>query len=146
MTIRTNSPGQTRGVGKTVGRRLRAGDLVLLTGELGAGKTTFIQGVCRGLGVASSVPVRSPSYTIIHEYKGDVHIRHADLYRVESDEDFDTVGLFDEAFDGVMLVEWADRMPGAPMAGALNVRLVDVSQTEREISFRWTDDRLKGLL
>lgn len=137
MSIKTNSADETRDEGEKLGRSLKQGDIVLLAGELGSGKTTFTQGVARGLGVDESIPVRSPTYTIIHEYAGALPVRHVDLYRIGSVDDLDTVGLFDAGFDGVTVIEWADKL--GMEAGCVKVEIREISDTEREITI--TDQR-----
>lgn len=137
MSIKTNGPDQTRDEGAKLGRTLKSGDIVLMTGELGSGKTTFAQGIARGLGVDESVPVRSPTFTIINEYKGALPVRHVDLYRIDSGSDLETVGLFDTGFDGVTVIEWADKL--GMEAGCVKVELKEISDTEREITI--TDRR-----
>lgn len=94
---------------------LSAGDLVILEGDLGAGKTFFSRALCRALGVPSDIPVTSPTFTIVHEYDGRLPIRHADLYRLQSPEELAPLGLREQRKDGaLLLVEW-----GTPYVGAL---------------------------
>lgn len=112
--------------GEAVGHVLRAGDVVLLSGDLGAGKTTLAQAMCRGLGV--HVAVTSPTFTLVHEYNG-AHgvVRHLDLYRLRRPEDLDALG-WDELLgpDAVALVEWPERATGRWPAGARHVQLAAV--------------------
>jgi tRNA threonylcarbamoyladenosine biosynthesis protein TsaE len=104
----SNSPAQTEAAGERFGKRLRAGDLVLLTGELGAGKTTFVRGVARGTG--SSAPVASPTFQLVRIYAGRVQLAHVDLYRIETLSELADLGL-DELLDaGAVVVEWGDRI------------------------------------
>lgn len=137
MSIKTNSPDETRDEGERLGQTLKSGDIVLLSGELGSGKTTFTQGIVRGLGVDESIPVRSPTYTIIHEYTGALPVRHVDLYRIDSGGDLDTIGLFDVCYEGVTVIEWADKL--RMETDCVKVELKEISDTEREI--RITDRR-----
>jgi tRNA threonylcarbamoyladenosine biosynthesis protein TsaE len=106
--IRTDSPSATEGAGARIAADLQPGDVVLVSGELGAGKTTLIRGACRALGV--SQPVTSPTFTIGQRYTGRMPISHLDLYRLEGLEGEDP-GLLDEYFadDAIVFVEW----PGA---------------------------------
>lgn len=105
---------ETRALGERLGRLLQRGDVVLLSGELGTGKTCFAQGIARGLGVP--VPVNSPSFVIMNEYEGRERLFHVDLYRIEDVEELDELGLWDYAERGVLVVEWpergADILPG----------------------------------
>ncbi len=104
----SNSPSETEAAGERFGKRLRAGDLVLLTGELGAGKTTFVRGVARGTG--STAPVASPTFQLVRIYAGRVQLAHVDLYRIETLSELADLGL-DELLDaGAVVVEWGDRI------------------------------------
>ncbi|MBW3652204.1 MAG: tRNA (adenosine(37)-N6)-threonylcarbamoyltransferase complex ATPase subunit type 1 TsaE [Actinobacteria bacterium] len=107
----TGAPGETEALAAELARRLRPGDVVLVSGELGAGKTTFVRGACRALGVRA--PVTSPTFTLARRYDGDVPISHLDLYRLGDLSDEDPALLADElAEDRVAFVEWPE--VGAP--------------------------------
>ena len=107
----TGSSDETEALGAQLARRLAPGDVVLVSGELGAGKTTFVRGACRALGV--HLPVTSPTFTIARRYDGDVPISHLDLYRLDDLADEDPALLADElAEDRVAFVEWPQ--VGAP--------------------------------
>jgi tRNA threonylcarbamoyladenosine biosynthesis protein TsaE len=111
----TTSPAETEEAGRRLGERLRAGDVVLLTGELGAGKTTFVRGVARG---ASSVaPVASPTFQLVRIYPGRVQLAHVDLYRIENGAELSGLGLEELADHGAVIIEWGDRIevPGAAL-------------------------------
>jgi tRNA threonylcarbamoyladenosine biosynthesis protein TsaE len=104
----SSSPAETEAIGEHFGKRLRAGDMVLLTGELGAGKTTFVRGLARGTG--SSAPVASPTFQLVRVYPGRVQLAHVDLYRIEAPGELLDLGL-DELLDqGAVVVEWGDRL------------------------------------
>lgn len=115
VSLRTESREATVAVGRELGRRLSAGDVVLLHGDLGSGKTTIAQGILTGLGVAGPTP--SPTFTLINEYPGQIaagqaiRICHLDLYRLQDDADLDGIGL--DAYlaptDGISLIEWPER-------------------------------------
>lgn len=114
----TRSPAETEAFGERVGKRLRIGDLVLLTGELGAGKTTFVRGVARGAG--SQAPVASPTFQLVRMYPGRLLLAHVDLYRIESPSELADLGL-DELLDqGAVVVEWGDRLD-APEAALVHI-------------------------
>jgi tRNA threonylcarbamoyladenosine biosynthesis protein TsaE len=104
----TNSPAATEEAGRRVGERLRPGDVVLLSGELGAGKTTFVRGVAQGTG--SESPVASPTFQIVRVYPGRLQLAHVDLYRVGSSSELRDLGLEDLAEQGAVVVEWGDRI------------------------------------
>jgi tRNA threonylcarbamoyladenosine biosynthesis protein TsaE len=110
----THSPAETEALGERFGKRLRAGDMVLLTGELGAGKTTFVRGLARG--TASIAPVASPTFQLVRVYPGRVQLAHIDLYRIETPSELGDLGL-DELLDqGAVVVEWGDRLEAAAAA------------------------------
>lgn len=106
--LRSGDPEETRRIGELLGRMLAAGDVVLLTGALGAGKTAFTQGIGAGLGVAETI--NSPTFTIVKEYAGRLPLHHFDLYRIDEPDELYSLG-FEEYFggDGVAVVEWAER-------------------------------------
>jgi tRNA threonylcarbamoyladenosine biosynthesis protein TsaE len=116
------SRAETAAWGEALGRRLRAGDVVALVGDLGAGKTTLTQAMARGMGIAE--PVTSPTFTLIQEYPGRVPMFHFDPYRLENPEEMADLG-FDEYFerDGVIVLEWADRVAALLPAERLTLRL-----------------------
>jgi len=132
-------------VGEGIGARLFPGALVLLVGELGAGKTTLAQGIARGLGVTGAV--RSPTYALVLEYdEGRVPLRHADLYRMESAEELVGAGLSERVgVDGAWVVEWADRFGDVWPRARLEVRLAAVPGG-REVAFRATDAAHRALI
>jgi len=112
--ITTSDEEDTRSLGERLGRALKRGDVVLLSGDLGTGKTCLTQGIGRGLGC--SAPVNSPSFVLMNEYEGREHLYHVDLYRIEDVEELDELGLWDYAEKGVLVIEWpergADILPG----------------------------------
>ena len=104
----TQSAAETEALGEQLGQRLREGDVVLLTGELGAGKTTFVRGVARG--TESAAPVASPTFQLVRLYPGRVQLAHVDLYRIGSDSELAGLGLDELADEGALMVEWGDRL------------------------------------
>jgi tRNA threonylcarbamoyladenosine biosynthesis protein TsaE len=127
----TRSAAETEAVGEELAASLRPGDLVLLSGELGAGKTTFVRGLARGLG--SSAEVQSPTFTLVRVYPGRVQLGHVDLYRLEAGSGIAELGLEDLLEQGVVVVEWGERLQPPP-AGAIGVRFSAPSPEERVIS------------
>ena len=120
--ISSSSPEQTREIGRAIGEQSRAGDILLLTGELGAGKTCFIQGLAEGLGVPGYV--RSPTFVLTHQYSGRLTLFHLDLYRIDGPLEAWDLGLEEQLFGGgVCAVEWADRTPEIFPDGCLWVHL-----------------------
>jgi len=106
--IVTNSPDETEAEGEELGRGLRAGDLILLTGPLGAGKTTFVRGLARGAG--SEAQVASPTFQLVRIYSGRVQLAHVDLYRVKAAGELADLGLDELIDEGAVVVEWGDRI------------------------------------
>lgn len=135
LSLITRSPEETRRLGEVIGNALAGKFTIALTGELGAGKTVFVQGLARGLGVDPDEPVTSPTYTLINEYEGRLKLLHADLYRLSGAPDLSDIG-FEEmtAADAVLVAEWADRIPAGDLAEDLRVRLTAESDTIRKIS------------
>lgn len=118
LDVVTTSPAETEAAGEQFGERLAPGDLVLLKGDLGAGKTTFVRGLMRGVG--SPAHVASPTFQLVRVYPGRVQIAHVDLYRLEDEADLVDLGL-DELLDqGAVVVEWGDRLE-APEAALLSI-------------------------
>jgi tRNA threonylcarbamoyladenosine biosynthesis protein TsaE len=133
-TLVTRSEDETRAEGQNLSRSLQAGDVVLLTGDLGMGKTVFARGIAQGLGVSED-DVRSPSFTLVNRYHGRVTLYHIDLYRIDRPEDLDELGL--EEFlgvDGIAVVEWAERLGPYRPERVISVRLVDRGGDVREIT------------
>jgi tRNA threonylcarbamoyladenosine biosynthesis protein TsaE len=123
-------PEETRAAGSALGALLEPGDVVILTGELGAGKTALTQGIAQGLGVAQSVT--SPTFNLLLVYPGHITLNHFDLYRLERAEelqDIDYWGTLES--DGVSVVEWGDRFAEAMPAQYLLVRITISDDTER---------------
>ncbi|MDZ7370828.1 MAG: tRNA (adenosine(37)-N6)-threonylcarbamoyltransferase complex ATPase subunit type 1 TsaE [candidate division KSB1 bacterium] len=107
----TRSAEETRQVAADFAGRLQGGDIVCISGELGTGKTTFIQGICRALGVKDAVT--SPTFTLINEYSGRLRIFHFDFYRIDSEKEALDLGIEDYFYsDGVCLLEWPERVFG----------------------------------
>jgi tRNA threonylcarbamoyladenosine biosynthesis protein TsaE len=111
----TRSAAETETIGEHLGKRLRTGDVVLLTGELGAGKTTFVRGLARGAG--SAAPVASPTFQLVRVYPGRLQLAHVDLYRIERDAELSDLGLDELAGQGAVIIEWGDRLqvPGSAL-------------------------------
>jgi tRNA threonylcarbamoyladenosine biosynthesis protein TsaE len=131
-TIQTRSEEETVAAGERLGRALLAGDVVLLTGQLGAGKTAFVRGMARGIG-APPDDVTSPTFTLIQEYAGGrATLHHVDLYRLEPAEIAD-LGL-DELIsgDGIVAIEWSERWRARP-DDAIEVRIDDAGGDQRRI-------------
>ena len=141
----THSPEETIEVGRELARELTPPVLILLLGDLGAGKTTLAKGLVAGLGAAPEEEVTSPTFTLVHEYgraKGvGVPVYHVDLYRIESARDLETLGLEDLLAErAVVIVEWGEKLgPVFRSSGAgsrIEIHLEAVSDNERRIEVR----------
>jgi tRNA threonylcarbamoyladenosine biosynthesis protein TsaE len=104
----SSAAAETEAAGEDLGRRLRKGDLVLLKGELGAGKTTFVRGIARGCG--SPAPVASPTFQLVRVYPGRVQLAHVDLYRLDGGDQMRDLGLEELLDAGAVVVEWGERI------------------------------------
>jgi len=111
MEIVCKSREETLCLGEKIGKELKPGDIVLLFGDLGAGKTTLTQGICEGLGLKKGEYIRSPTFTIVNEYQGRCPIYHMDLFRIETLAEAQNLGLEEYFFgEGVVAVEWAEKL------------------------------------
>jgi tRNA threonylcarbamoyladenosine biosynthesis protein TsaE len=121
-TFITQSEADTTRAAREIAATLQAGDVVLLFGDLGAGKTAFVKGLAAGLGVAPE-QVSSPTSTLVQEYRGGrVALFHVDLYRLTDPREIDDLGLDEIAADGVLAIEWAEKLP-RPTPHAISVRI-----------------------
>lgn len=140
MRTITRSEGETEAVGRQLASSLERGAVVLLSGELGAGKTAFVRGMASGLGVDPG-DVSSPTFTLIQEYRGGrLTLYHVDLYRLRAIE-VEDLGLDDERMaEGITAIEWPDRLPHA-FTGSIDVRIEQGEGTTRTIEI---DDQGRG--
>jgi tRNA threonylcarbamoyladenosine biosynthesis protein TsaE len=134
--IITHSAEETTRWGREFAKRLQAPVLVLLTGDLGTGKTTLTKGIVSGLGAATEDEVTSPTFTLVHVYGGNpVKVFHADLYRIESFHDFETLGMEDMFSTPVVaILEWSERFPLESPWPQIRLRLEHLGGDSRRIS------------
>lgn len=132
--IVTGGPDETKQFGTLLATRLPPSGVVLLIGDLGAGKTTLAKGIVEGLGAAGADEVTSPTYTIVHEYGDPVRIYHIDLYRLDTVEEVRGIGL-EELLDSkaILLIEWGERFPELLPAHRVEIRLTEAGETQRRI-------------
>ncbi len=146
MELRSASPAETEGVAAALARELVAGDVVTVSGELGSGKTTFVRGACRALGITS--PVTSPTFTIGHRYPGDPDVSHLDLFRFQGLSPAEWGDLEPYFEDAICFVEWPEAAAGSLPPVRVEVRLSHVDPTHRLIRLDNPEtsvlDRLSG--
>ncbi len=128
----TTSEAETEALGRRLAGLAGARGLILLFGDLGAGKTAFVRGLAEGIG-ADPDDVSSPTFTVMQEYRGQATLRHVDLYRLASGFDVDELGLDELAIDALVAVEWAERLDDVP-AHAWVVRIAIGDQDQRTIT------------
>ncbi len=139
FVFRTASEEDTIALGERLAQTLPPGAIVLLIGNLGAGKTTLAKGIVKGIGAARAEEVASPTFTLIHEYGSPPAVYHVDLYRLDTARDAATLGL-DELFDSsaLVLIEWGERFPEFMPSGRIEIRLRALEGDEREITVLYT--------
>jgi tRNA threonylcarbamoyladenosine biosynthesis protein TsaE len=133
IPVVTTNPAQTEALGSGIGELLRPGDVVVLTGDLGTGKTTFVKGAARGLGV--SEPVTSPTFAIVQEYDGRYPVAHVDVYRLVRIQELHDFGFEELLEERIVLIEWGESIARVLPADRLEVRFAvpDDAETERTI-------------
>ena len=137
MTFTTANAEETIKLGEKIARRLKPGDLVALSGELGAGKTTLVKGMAKGLGVKNYRYVNSPSFVLVKEYKGKIPLFQFDIYRLNNLKDIEDIGYEDYlARDGVVVIEWSGKMARILPKKRLNVALKIKSPGKRTIAIK----------
>jgi tRNA threonylcarbamoyladenosine biosynthesis protein TsaE len=140
MEIRSASPAETEAVAATLARELRVGDVVTVSGELGSGKTTFVRGACRTLGV--TVPVTSPTFTVGHRYPADPDVSHLDLFRFQGFSAAEWGDLEPYFDDAICFVEWPEAAVGALPPVRVEVRLSHVDPAHRDITLESPENAL----
>ena len=131
-TVESRSPDETQAVGERLGRRLGPGAVVACVGELGAGKTCFLQGLARGLGVTCDVT--SPTFVLVNHYRGRLPVYHVDAYRTESLTELLELGIEDMLYgDGVTVIEWADKLLPLLPPDAVTVTICGLGEEPRTI-------------
>ena len=129
--VETRSEADTQELARAMAAHLVPGSVLLLRGELGAGKTAFVRGLAEGLEVPDD-QVSSPTFTLVQSYRGRLPLLHADLYRITSAE-VDDLGLHESAEEGVLVIEWAEKL-SRPVPGAISILLEDLGGDRRRIT------------
>ena len=144
IEMESPSPARTRKLGSDLGRLAEAGDVILLTGDLGSGKTTLVQGISRGLGIRE--PARSPTFVLVSEHHGRLPLYHVDLYRIGGLEEALDAGI-EECVEGegVCVVEWADRVPAIFPPEHLSIHLAMTGARTRRLEIRANGARYETL-
>jgi len=142
----SRSPEQTRSIGMRLGGALQAGDVVCLQGNLGAGKTTFVQGIAKGWGSLDSVS--SPTFIIVNVYRraDQSQLFHMDAYRLDSTSEAEELDLDSMLSQGPLLIEWPERLNGLVPNERLWIQLEHIDEEEREMKFKSSGHRYDGLL
>jgi len=142
--VESHSPAETRRIGERLARLLQPGDVILLQGELGAGKTCLSQGIGRGLKVQEAV--KSSSFVLINYYHGRLNVYHSDLFRLSGPEEVADLGLEENAADGVLLVEWPEVAFDELPRDHLLIRFETLSGSGRRLTFEARGERYEALL
>ena len=139
MKLITHGENETEQAGAKLAEKLRAGDVVALFGDLGAGKTAFVRGLCRGLGI--EYQVSSPTFTIVNEYPGKVPLFHFDMYRLNSADELFEIGWEDYLErGGICAVEWSENVKEAFLPGTIMVSIKKIDENTREITAEVMDN------
>ena len=142
MELLSDSVERTSTIGRTLGQLCEAGDIICLGGQLGAGKTALVQAIAAGAGVDQKEYVNSPTFAILHEYRGRVPIYHMDFYRLGTSEDVRELGLDEYLFrHGLALIEWYERAADLMPPSALFIHLSFIDEFSRALSLSSSDER-----
>ncbi|GAN33807.1 MAG: tRNA (adenosine(37)-N6)-threonylcarbamoyltransferase complex ATPase subunit type 1 TsaE [Candidatus Brocadia sp. AMX2] len=134
LIVKSVSVEETVRFGKKLGMLLSPGDVIALEGELGAGKTTLVKGIVQGLGITDRRVVKSPTFSLVHKYKGRISVYHFDAYRLEDTQEMLDIGSDEMIYgNGVAIVEWADKVSGCLPREYLKITLTAVSESERKM-------------
>jgi tRNA threonylcarbamoyladenosine biosynthesis protein TsaE len=136
LTLRIATAAEMQALGERLGRLLRAGDVVGLVGPLGAGKTTFVQGLARGTGVPPERQITSPTFALVNEHPGRVPLVHADLYRINDAAELEELGLRDSYDRAAAAIEWLDRFPDAAPEDRLEIAIEMEAGGARAVTLR----------
>ena len=144
ITFDSAGPADTRAFGRRVGEAVRPGDILSLEGDLGAGKTEFVKGLAEGLKVSDAAGVTSPTFVFQNVYPGSVPLCHFDLYRIAPGQDPDALGL-DDTGEGVVAIEWGDRVPPERLGPHIRIRFEIRSETARRLEIEGVGFSLERL-
>jgi tRNA threonylcarbamoyladenosine biosynthesis protein TsaE len=145
LTLNATSAADLQAIGERLGRALAVGDVLALVGPLGAGKTTFVQGVARGVEVPLERHVASPTFALVNQHPGRVPLVHADLYRINDPRELDELGLADAYDRAAVAIEWLDRFPEAAPAERLTIEIAIRADGARVLTLRSAGARAAAL-
>jgi tRNA threonylcarbamoyladenosine biosynthesis protein TsaE len=146
MEILSSSPEETKKIGVAIGRLLTAGDIVCLYGDLGSGKTCLAQGIIKGLDVGDDKYLRSPTFTLINQYKGRIPVCHLDLYRLDNLGEIENIGI-EEHFSGdeVVIIEWAEKLERLLPERRIDINIETADINTRKFIISCSDERFDHL-
>lgn len=144
VVIHTSAEQETVDLGCFIGQHAEDGLFIALTGDLGAGKTHFVQGLAKGMGIEGIIG--SPTFTIMNYYDSAIPLKHFDFYRLESEEDLWNIGWEEYSSGGVVVVEWADMFPSLIPEESIGVQISLAGETERDIEITWGEDAPKEVV
>ena len=146
MKLSTKNHEETLALGKELAKHLKPGDIILLFGDLGAGKTTLTQGLCIGLGLNKKAYVSSPTFTLMNQYKGNHAINHIDLYRLDTISQIEALGIEENIFsEEISIIEWSEKLfiedniynqPGLGIDKRIEVRISLNKENHREFDIQ----------
>lgn len=139
IDIATHSETDTIALGNMIGRVLKPGDVLALQGDLGAGKTHFVQGIAKGMGIQETIV--SPTFTILNYYEHDIPLQHFDFYRLEEEYELDDLGFDDYLQSGVTVIEWSEKFPDRLPDDAAIITIEKTSPTDRVFHMALDDAR-----
>jgi tRNA threonylcarbamoyladenosine biosynthesis protein TsaE len=146
LNVVSGSAEETLSIGRIIGESLNAGDIVALTGELGAGKTCLAKGIAIGLGVSENHSITSPTFTLINEYRGNVLLYHFDLYRLIGLHDMEDLGYEEYLYgDGVCVIEWAEKIRDCFSDEVISIELTYLDENRRSISVSGEGGRISDI-
>ena len=138
MDVHTHSEHDTIALGEAIGHVLEDGAVIALRGTLGAGKTHFVQGIAKGMGIDG--PVVSPTFTILNYYENDIPLQHFDFYRLEEEAELDDLGYDDYLYSGGTVIEWSEKFPDRLPDDAAIVTIEKTGLTDRIFHFSFSGD------
>ena len=135
-TFLSRSPEETIEFGRKLASSIKRGTVIALTGDLGSGKTTFVKGLALGFGVQDKKEVKSPTFVIMHMYKGSLLLYHFDLYRLNQNQDLQDIGIEDYLCDSnaVSVIEWAERVQSIYDEAHIKINITRVNETSRQLT------------